>query len=577
MASPCAPKALAGKTRALASSRPSLKETMNERLKTTDLTGGEPGQGGAERLIHGLRRAGAGLLHSAPTGVLVGVVAAVTVFVRWLTLEPIEIGGDALAKWEFVRQWSYANDFSGIKWTHHMARLGINVPLYFVQKILGTQPSVYYVLPVAAATAQSVFSFLVARRLAGTLAGVVAVLLLLELDPMERAGSQLVPGVFSGAYVMAALYCALRASETSGSLGRRRAWIVTGAFALFAGWLTKESNLFFVPGVAWLVYRRDRDWRDLLWLGGALGVLFLGETLFFAIGTEHHWSRFDLVAGSHGGWSGKSGSGARELNGRLRSFWDLLRRFEMTGPSWRSTLTAFTVAGLGLFAYAKDRRAVGVVLAGVSFLFCTTFLLKRLNPIAVWIGFNERYFDDGAAVIMVVIGCFSGASVRSMLGRTGRLKPWVHRGARYSGVLAVLAMGFYGFLQYQDATSALKNHPVRQLSRASDVVNDAFERRLPIVTHDRHRQRKPLWFAYSVLLDEAHVVQPDGTLPSYTAFLKKAGNITFLHRDPKISPAAVREAMRSGCAVELDQRARFIKNWPSKKLPEHCQPLTRTP
>src|SRR5690606_4641765 len=104
-------------------------------------------------------------------------------------------------------------------------------------------------------------------------------------------------------------------------------------------------------------------------------------------------------------------------------------------------------------------------------------------------------------------------SVRSMLGRTGRLKPWVHRGARYSGVLAVLAMGFYGFLQYQDATSALKNHPVRQLSRASDVVNDAFERRLPIVTHDRHRQRKPLWFAYSVLLDEAHVVQPDGTLP----------------------------------------------------------------
>src|SRR5690349_15385082 len=74
---------------------------------------------------------------------------ALCVLIKVLWLTDVDIYWDAGTKWHFARQWAYANDFSHATWSHHMARFGVNIPAFLVQKLLGTGARVYYVWPVA--------------------------------------------------------------------------------------------------------------------------------------------------------------------------------------------------------------------------------------------------------------------------------------------------------------------------------------------------------------------------------------------------------------------------------------------
>ena len=67
----------------------------------------------------------------------VAALVALFLFVH-RRLDGLDVGGDAVSKWQFVRQWSYANDFSAAKWDHHMTRFGVNAVTWLVQKIFST-------------------------------------------------------------------------------------------------------------------------------------------------------------------------------------------------------------------------------------------------------------------------------------------------------------------------------------------------------------------------------------------------------------------------------------------------------
>src|SRR5215207_5828077 len=111
---------------------------------------------------------------------IVAALAVLCVLVKLLWLTHLDIYWDAGAKWHFVRQWSYDNEFGGsAEWSHHMARFGVNVPTYFVQLLFGTDPGVYHVVPIGAFTLQVVFSYVLARHVAGRATGVLAALIMI--------------------------------------------------------------------------------------------------------------------------------------------------------------------------------------------------------------------------------------------------------------------------------------------------------------------------------------------------------------------------------------------------------------
>jgi hypothetical protein len=124
---------------------------------------------------------------------VVAAFLAVCVAVRLMRLQPIESYDDEVTRWNFVRQWFYQNGFQHGPWTHHMARLGLNVPLFVVQALFGPHASAYYIWPVTSSALQVLLTYLTARRLGGSAAGVIAAILLSVVTGMDRGASQILP------------------------------------------------------------------------------------------------------------------------------------------------------------------------------------------------------------------------------------------------------------------------------------------------------------------------------------------------------------------------------------------------
>src|SRR5690606_6413471 len=141
-----------------------------------------------------------GLKRHWPDVAIIICLVALSLWVRRLTLLDIEAGGDAVRKWFFVKQWFYGNSFSEVEWNHHLTRVGINVWAYVAQLFWGSAAASYYIAPVGAATVCVVFTYKLGQEISGRYAGLIAALWLITLEPMERAGSQLLPAVFSAAY-----------------------------------------------------------------------------------------------------------------------------------------------------------------------------------------------------------------------------------------------------------------------------------------------------------------------------------------------------------------------------------------
>src|SRR6478736_3466286 len=103
--------------------------------------------------------------------VLVLGVAAVTLLSRWATLEPIELSGDPLDYWFFVKSWFYGGEFG--KLDHHDARFGIHIWLFLVQLVCGESAENTYIAPLAVSTIVSVLTYVRTRQLSSRAAGVL--------------------------------------------------------------------------------------------------------------------------------------------------------------------------------------------------------------------------------------------------------------------------------------------------------------------------------------------------------------------------------------------------------------------
>lgn len=293
---------------------------------------------------------------------------------RLLTLPMIDAGGDALLKWHQSKvalglvpgQW---------EWSHHTARVGILLPTMFVQACFGTAPWLYYLPALTASLVQTGLVFALGCRLHGRLLGVCSALLILFFPPMRMSGAQLLPGVFSGTYIAAALLCLVcrRDGDRHG-----RTLLTLAALAMFAAYTVKLSNLFFIPGLiaaAWLWRKTD---RDVVYLAVTTGGLILLETAAYWTLTGHPMGRLGMVQAAHAPMS------------PLGSPLELFGRYADLPPSWSAALTLFALVTLAS-AWRPQRDWLAIALAPLTFLLGLTLTVRSFDPLIPAQAFNARY------------------------------------------------------------------------------------------------------------------------------------------------------------------------------------------
>ncbi|MFO7177259.1 MAG: glycosyltransferase family 39 protein [Pseudomonadota bacterium] len=474
----------------------------------------------------------------------------------WIHLEPVEVAGDAFAKWNFVRMWFYANDFSGEKWDHHMARMGVHIPTYIAQWVFGRGHTTYYVPQLVFAVAQAPLVYVIGKRIGGRIAGVLAALLLVYFDPMIRQGSQLLPEVFSATYALGALYLLLRATETQGK--RRTAWLVASSVCFFFGYLAKETTVFFLPGLLLALWLDRKSFRDVVLYAGILLAGFVLESLAYLLFT-HHPHRGDVIMGAHG-----------QVPLPKVTFLQLFDRFIELDTPWLTAIHFFFAAFVGTLVLSAGNAARGTLAMVASYLFLLTFLVKGINPIQLWQRFLPRYFDPTAPFVQLVNGCFLVLAGRTLYRRWAGTRGAVltARAARFGAVFVIALCSLLGFAEYVEARPKLEEtHGLRVNTRHARVIEDTFVRNLPIIARERP---KGIWGAFSVLLHDRHFTEPGEELHRPKTH-KVRRNLWYAAKHPEVyTPKVLDRMIEKGCALRIHRRSRFLDVAPNDVLPARC-------
>lgn len=519
--------------------------------------------------------------------VIITCLALLSVWVRRLTLAEIEGGGDAIRKWFFVKQWSYATPMSEIAWNHHLARMGINVWAFVAQKLLGTGAAIYYVAPVGIATLAVVFCYKVGQELGGRYAGLISALWFMTIEPMERLGSQLLPESFETAYIAGAAYFLLWYLRYRGSEMRRRVLLALIGLLLFLAYLSKVSNLLFVPGFLLALWFFGGNRRDALYLAGGLLGLFLLETAWYNLFTAHS-SRWDIIDQSHrggivrgvmrtvktaGGHGGGGGAARTEKVIKVMAlFWKFLERYRVAWESVKFPLFWFLGSSLALAVFAKHKAARAITLVVFVQLFFTTFAVRSLDPLKVWMSNEPRYLIVLCPLLMSMNCAFVVELVRR--GKASLSRKWrrwlVFIGPRVApvwtvGLCALVAWHYETVLGKQFE----RNNPVREVQRLEAQFSDAYARGLPIV-EKRSRFKKGLRLVWSTYLREDLLVRND-SLPSFESAVRRLNSrYEWLPNGPAERADRIVSRQRS-CAYVLQMRGRYLRRTPNKELPERCQ------
>jgi len=501
-----------------------------------------------------LPRAGALLRHLEEPAILISL-SGLFFAMLWIHLEPVEVAGDAFAKWDFVRMWFHANDFSEEKWDHHMARIGVLVPTYIAQWLFGRGHTTYYVPQLVFAVAQAPLVYVIGKRIGGRVAGILAALLLVYFDPMIRQGSQLLPEVFSATYALGALYLYVRATEAHGR--RRTAWLVASSVCFFFGYLAKETTLFFLPGLLLALWLERKSFREVALFAGILLAGFLLESLGYTLFTRHA-HRGDVIMGGHGA-----------LSMPKVTFLQLFDRFIQLDTPWLVAIHFFLASFVGMLVLSVGNAARGALAMVAAYLFLLTFLVKGIDPIQLWQRFLPRYFDPTSPFVQLVNGSFLALAGRVLYRRWAgpRVTAFTARASRFGAVLVVALCSLLGYAEYAEARPELEKHGLRVNTHHARLLEDTFVRNLPIIARERP---KAIWGAFSVLLHDRHFTKPGEELHRPKTH-KVRRDLFYAAKHPKVyTPKVLERMIEKGCALRVYRRSRFLYMDPNELLPARC-------
>jgi hypothetical protein len=535
-------------------------------------SGVEPTQrlDGVRRTVASVRRK---LAYTCPDTLAIAALVALFLFAHRF-VDGIDVGGDAIGKWQFVRQWSYANDFKNATWDHHMTRMGVNVVTWLVQKTFGTNWRAYYVGPMFMVALQLPFVYLLAKRFAGRLAGVLAALVVTYLPSVQLTVSQLLPDGFVGAYALIGTYLVVRLKEAR-PRGRLPLLVALSFFA-FVGYLAKETFFFFYPGLVVALWLTRRSLRDVAIFLGAL-LLQLGiETACYATFTKYS-SRLAIVRANHFAGSEKEPPAVVAIS-------KLLGPFKGLDREWHVLLVVAAIGAVWLLVFNRRRAVQGraIVLVGLShvaLLSISTQLWQRPLP---------RYMDPALPFAALYAGIVSAVFIRRAAALLSQVPGVVGQVLRRGRALlrrwpvalgAVFAsLGLAGLLTYQHQVKFPIFDGWAHGAVMARLANRTYERNLPLAIG---RTRKVLAAFYSVYLDDKALAR-DGVLPSFKEAVRSSARTTYLVRDPSVYTRETFDQLsKAGCVLELQRgsKKKGMKGCADtrgrRELPARCDALLR--
>jgi len=317
---------------------------------------------------------------------LLGIVGLVLVyFARLYFSSPIDSGGDSFAKWYEAKRLFHGFDFTRID--HHTMRWAIMFPVYFVQKVFGTAPWVYYITPAAMTTLLVYFQYQIVSRMSGKGLAILAAGILFLFPEMVHEGIRMSPDIFSVTYMVGAVYYFLRYVDTGG----RRLYLVLSALFLLFAYGTKVTSLFVMPAFVYYLWLQRDARQDLLVYLGVLFIGFVIETIWInsIIGEWAIIGRLVVLQG-HVGF----------MDAGEKYWYDLFHRWIALKNYWY-LLTAASLMAAVWYLKRRASQPAGFIVALVLVMFAlfSTFAISGFDPLRFIQNPHPRYL-----LVMVPLG-----------------------------------------------------------------------------------------------------------------------------------------------------------------------------
>jgi hypothetical protein len=383
---------------------------------------------------------------------------------RLAFMDQPKTGGDSFRYWHAAQRILEGLPYNNN--VHHTARFAIVLPMALFQAVFG-ESLLGYAIP-------SVFlSWMITLGLAwlgyvmqGPLTGLLAALFYVFFPASLYDASRPMDGVFASAYLIGIVYCLLRSHA---DLARKTLWTVAATLFFFLLYMTKISNLFFLPGLLACIWYLHRELRLVALSASILGALFGLETAAYLAFTDYN-SRIHLISTTYG------------KTGKLRPipFLRLFYRFGKLDWPWHLGLVSAVAGAVQAFRAKRHAHLVPALLAA-SYLVIITFYVKSINPVIPGMLFHPRYLSP--VIPLILLG--------SALWIFGPWSPLRRGDEAFARALArplagsflmalALLFGIGGFALIRTSV-AREQHPFNVLTNAPKALKQAHAEGLPVL------------------------------------------------------------------------------------------------
>ncbi len=376
------------------------------------------------------------------------ILFAASVAVRIITAEYVDIGGDNSTRWVEVHRVLDGLGYSA--WTHQTMRWTISVPVWVLMKLFGTNPMLYYVLPILTASLGTVFVCLIGEELHSRRLGIAAAVLTILFPQMAQTGSQLWPSVFIFALLAVTIWLIL--------VWLRRgspALLVLAGAAFVLAWGARETAIYFFPGLLLLIWLPSRSFRGVLTFCLASGFFFGCEWLYFWLDTGSILGRLGVA--KH----------AMDERGALLTL--PFKDYILNILDYSKLRGLLAVLFLSLFACAAelrstDQRRRALAIMYLIFMFLMTYMVSSISRLQIVHPIGSRYWCSVAPFGLI-----------SLLLWLSSLKSGKPRAARVCTVLLFGAFAVFTLLKIPPTNS------IAQIGRDAEILTPLLAEKRPFV------------------------------------------------------------------------------------------------
>ncbi|MDC0335487.1 glycosyltransferase family 39 protein [Pseudodesulfovibrio sp.] len=309
-----------------------------------------------------------------------------SVVVRIITAEYIDIGGDNSEKW---RQTHHLIEGLGYThWYQQTVRWGIMLPLAGIMKTFGLNPVFTYIQPLFYSSLAAGFLYLIGEKLQSQSLGIATALAAILFPQMAQTGSQLWPGVFELGYLTVCVWLILTWIDT-----RSTTTLVLAAMLFFLGWGCRVTMIYAAPGLALLIWLPTRDFKSLLLCIGIFGGLCLVEWAAFWNITGNPMGRIGILAGTH-----------IQTAGLDISFTDYLLNIKKI-VKLKGLIAIWVLCLIGCLrtAFTGEPRWKGIAVLYLTYALLLLYMISSISPLKLAMPVGTRFWGVIAPFGLLVL------------------------------------------------------------------------------------------------------------------------------------------------------------------------------